>query len=145
MTHFAYLKLLGIDETATQEDIKSAYRKLVKKYHPDIGGSHELFLLLQNAYDWLTEHHTPSRKPIPKKDTKKYDKIFRIFEKPPPWYVVIPTHYAILTEGLVLVCMYSDKEFRVSFEAGTKFPKTIDISNVYGKSAIMNITLKNSA
>jgi DnaJ-class molecular chaperone with C-terminal Zn finger domain len=31
-----YYKLLGIDKTATPKDIKSAYRKLARKYHPDL-------------------------------------------------------------------------------------------------------------
>ena len=31
-----YYKILGIDKTATQKDIKSAYRKLARKYHPDL-------------------------------------------------------------------------------------------------------------
>jgi curved DNA-binding protein len=31
-----YYKLLGIDKTATQKDIKNAYRKLARKYHPDL-------------------------------------------------------------------------------------------------------------
>jgi curved DNA-binding protein len=31
-----YYKLLGIDKSATAKDIKSAYRKLARKYHPDL-------------------------------------------------------------------------------------------------------------
>jgi curved DNA-binding protein len=31
-----YYKLLGIDKTATPKDIKNAYRKLARKYHPDL-------------------------------------------------------------------------------------------------------------
>ena len=31
-----YSKLLGIDKTATPKDVKSAYRKLARKYHPDL-------------------------------------------------------------------------------------------------------------
>jgi curved DNA-binding protein len=31
-----YYKVLEIDRTATADDIKSAYRKLARKYHPDV-------------------------------------------------------------------------------------------------------------
>ena len=31
-----YYKLLGINKTATPKDIKTAYRKLARKYHPDL-------------------------------------------------------------------------------------------------------------
>ena len=31
-----YYEILGVDKNATQSEIKSAYRKLVKEYHPDL-------------------------------------------------------------------------------------------------------------
>ena len=31
-----YYKLLGLNKTATSKDIKSAYRKLARKFHPDL-------------------------------------------------------------------------------------------------------------
>ena len=31
-----YYKLLGIDKTATPKDVKNAFRKLARKYHPDL-------------------------------------------------------------------------------------------------------------
>ena len=36
MDYVDYYKLLGIDKTATSKDIKSAYRKLARKFHPDL-------------------------------------------------------------------------------------------------------------
>jgi curved DNA-binding protein len=36
MAFIDYYKILGIDKAATEKDIKNAYRKLARKYHPDL-------------------------------------------------------------------------------------------------------------
>src|ERR1700737_1536398 len=36
MDFIDYYKTLGVDKTATQDQIRSAYRKLARKYHPDL-------------------------------------------------------------------------------------------------------------
>ena len=41
---YTYLKVLNLNENATVEDIKKAYRYLVKKYHPDIAGRSEFYI-----------------------------------------------------------------------------------------------------
>ena len=53
-----YYEVLGIDKKASQEDIKKAYRKLVKKYHPDVNkddGAEEKFKEVQEAYEILSD------------------------------------------------------------------------------------------
>lgn len=54
-----YYEALGVSKQATPEEIKKAYRKLARKYHPDTsGGSEEnvkKFHEIQEAYDILSE------------------------------------------------------------------------------------------
>ncbi len=51
-----YYKVLGVDRSASDAEIKSAYRKLAKQYHPDINkeeGAEEKFKEIQEAYSVL--------------------------------------------------------------------------------------------
>lgn len=50
-----YYKILGIDKSSSQEDIKKAYRKLANKHHPDKGGDQNKFKDISVAYDVLSD------------------------------------------------------------------------------------------
>src|SRR6202171_2305590 len=53
-----YYKILGVSKSATAKEIKSAYRKLARKWHPDVNPtkkkeSEEKFKEIAEAYDVL--------------------------------------------------------------------------------------------
>src|SRR5215207_4440894 len=67
-----YYKVLGVDKKASQEDIKKAYRKLARKYHPDTNketGAEDRFKQISEAYDTLGD---PDKR-------KKYDRGGSVF------------------------------------------------------------------
>ena len=53
-----YYEVLGVDKNASQDEIKSAFRKLAKKYHPDINhdaDAPEKFKEAEEAYSVLSD------------------------------------------------------------------------------------------
>jgi len=67
MDFIDYYKILGINKTATQDEIKSAYRKLARKHHPDLNPNdkeaHKKFQQINEANEVLSD---PEKR-------KKYD------------------------------------------------------------------------
>jgi uncharacterized membrane protein (DUF485 family) len=52
-----YFKILGLEKTASQDEIKKAYRFLAKKYHPDVSSEPDAgnkFIQIAEAYEILT-------------------------------------------------------------------------------------------
>lgn len=68
MAYIDYYKILGVDKTSTQNEIKKAYRKLARKYHPDLnpndGEAIKKFQELNEANEVLSD---PEKR-------EKYDK-----------------------------------------------------------------------
>ncbi|MBA1148424.1 DnaJ domain-containing protein [Ectothiorhodospiraceae bacterium WFHF3C12] len=79
-----YYAILGVDRDASQEDIKRAYRKLARKYHPDVSkeaDAEQRFKEVGEAYEVLKD---PEKR-------KAYDQLGRgyhqgeDFRPPPGW------------------------------------------------------------
>ena len=59
MEYKDYYNILGIDKSSNQEEIKKTYRKLAKKYHPDLNpgddAAQEKFKEVSEAYEVLSD------------------------------------------------------------------------------------------
>jgi curved DNA-binding protein len=85
MKYKDYYKILGLERTASEEEIKKAYRKLARKYHPDVSkeaNAKERFQEVSEAYETLRD----------KEKRAAYDSLgsgFRPgqdFRPPPDWF-----------------------------------------------------------
>ncbi|HEY9837532.1 MAG TPA: molecular chaperone DnaJ, partial [Vampirovibrionales bacterium] len=59
-----YYEILGVARTADKEEIKRAYRRLARKYHPDVNkeeGAEERFKEINLAYEVLSEPEVRAR------------------------------------------------------------------------------------
>jgi curved DNA-binding protein len=80
-----YYETLGVSKTATADEIRSAFRKLARKYHPDVAkdkkAAEEKFKQINEAYEVLSD---PEKR-------KKYDQLGENwnqpggFQPPPQW------------------------------------------------------------
>jgi curved DNA-binding protein len=79
-----YYKILGVEPTADDKELKTAYRKLARKYHPDVSkekGAEDKFKEANEAYEVLSS----AEKRAEYDDIRKYGQQGRPFQGPPGW------------------------------------------------------------
>ena len=86
MTYKDYYTILGVDRSASQDEIQNAYRKLARKYHPDVNkelGAEDTFKDVGEAYEVLKD-------PEKRKKYDRYGSAWKAAQEsggaPPPGY-----------------------------------------------------------
>lgn len=67
MKYIDYYKILGVDKNASEDEIKKAYRKLARKYHPDVNPNNKE---AENKFKEINEANEVLSHP---QNRKKYD------------------------------------------------------------------------
>ena len=78
MAFIDYYKILGISKDATQEDIKKAYRKLARKYHPDLNKNNPN---AQEKFQEINEANEVLSNPEKRKRYDEYGENWKYAEK----------------------------------------------------------------
>jgi len=56
-----FYQILGVNQNATQDEIKKTYRKLAVEHHPDKGGDENKFKKISEAYDTIGDENKRSQ------------------------------------------------------------------------------------
>ena len=126
MNHY---EVLGIRKTATQNEIKSAYKKLVKKYHPDIYPGDKSYAELKikeinSAYEVLSN---PTLK-------QEYDNALN----PTPTYSYTPPKYNETSSS-----KYSYDNYKKNYNNSSYYNQSTYSDYNYSKTSNYNYTSNN--
>lgn len=77
-----HYKLLGVDLSATSDDIRSAYRRLTLQYHPDrtTNENTALYIKIKNAYETLRDPERRATYDANKRETHRADSFARTLQ-----------------------------------------------------------------
>src|SRR5256712_10518155 len=98
-----YYEPLGVKKSASAEEIRKAFRKLARKYHPDVNpgdkSAEEKFKELNEAYEVLSDADK----------RKKYDALGPNWKageefRPPPGWEGVNVEYGDLGDIVVIFC-----------------------------------------
>ncbi|KGG16815.1 MULTISPECIES: J domain-containing protein [unclassified Prochlorococcus] len=74
-------KVLGISHNSELKEIKAAYRKLAKKYHPDTGGDQNKILAINAAWEKLRNDKTNGRNSPVQENSKRNHEEYQVPKK----------------------------------------------------------------
>lgn len=146
-SHEAYV-ILGIAASASQSEVKAAYRRLAKRHHPDVNkgpNAQAKFQSISSAYELLKDAKprpqtasqpqstpTASKPSKPRSTSKGYDyikanKIYEILDGNAGSKTIL-LYEPFIPPNTVLVLWWRDSEYRVYFEEKKILPLSINVN-----------------
>lgn len=121
-----YYRILGVGRSATQDDIKRAYRRLAHQYHPDKGGGdEERFKEINEAYQVLS-------------DTQKrtqYDQFGQTFESAGPGFGGFSVNFEDLGFGDIFEQFFGGARPRTHARVRRGEDLAVDVTVAFAESA----------
>jgi len=119
-----YYTILGIDNSSSQDEIKSAYRKLALNSHPDRGGDPKKFSQITEAYNTLKDQAKRSQYDFTFKQSDNFDSwLNQNF-----YYKRMQHNQNILVEQVINFSdQFTDKHADISYELPSGKTKNITI------------------
>ncbi len=121
-----YLNNFGCDQFSTVDQIKTAFRKLAQKHHPDHGGNAKNFIEVKKQYEYLLANHKPKIKLDI--NVNAFQSFFRILDKKPgPFIVTLPELQ--LSKDTKVFFMMGVKEFTITLRKGVSLPLRVRVTD----------------
>jgi len=156
-------QILGVSESANNKELNSAYRKLAKKYHPDLNRgdkeAEEYFKLISRAYEVLSdpekraryEHwrqHTPTEEGHQRQQRKPYPRSGYTYEAVRPTPYRVKGLYFYIFGGMVvfiyLCVLFYQKMERLAAEKMVADAKTLILSDPYRANSLLREALEKA-
>jgi len=135
-----YYTILNINKTASQDEIKSAYRKLALTSHPDRGGDPKKFSKITEAYNTLKDQDKRSQYDFTFKQSDSFDSwLNQTF-----YYKRMQHNQNILVEQVINFSdQFTDKHVDISYELPSGKTKDITIKIPKGIRDNQKLTFAN--
>lgn len=122
---------LQVSQHATQAEIKSAYRTLAKKYHPDVNkapNASVLFGHLNTAFETLKNTKT-NAKPLPKKSASNAPLKLYVILSMGQTIATIRSGYPKVPAGTWIFLMINNQEHRLQIKEERTTPFSLIMAN----------------
>lgn len=118
-----YYKIMGVNQNASEKDIKAAYRKLARKYHPDLSkepNAEEQFKAMGEAYEVLKD-------PTKRAEYDQYKKQ-EAFQKSNPYSGRSQTHQGTQFDSDFFESMFGHSRYQPQPRTGQNYEGKMNIS-----------------